>query len=375
MDIITVIIFLGIVQGIFLGILLLTIKRGNRKTNRLLGVLMILFSFSITGFLLIRTSQYSRFPFLIGFPSTVIFLFGPVFYFYVKALTEKDFLFQKKDLLHLIPFVILILYKIPFFVSNTWDKLSTINDYSSFSSNQIILIFQIIHLSVYLFFINKIQRAHEIKIKATMSSIEKINLRWIKFSINSFLAVFGILAIFIVLFFFGETYYYHFITIIPLLVSIIILAMGFWGLEQPIIFSPEEENSKVKRYEKSTLTKIKADEYLDKLIKIMEGEKPFLESNLTLQKLADALNIPPHHLSQIINERTNQNFFDFINGYRIEEAKLLLCDPRGDILTILAIAEEVGFNSKSSFNVAFKKYTSMTPTQYKKTVASQKTIN
>ena len=65
----------------------------------------------------------------------------------------------------------------------------------------------------------------------------------------------------------------------------------------------------------------------------------------------------------------NQNFFDFINGYRIKEAKRLLVDPKGELLTILAIAEEVGFNSKSSFNTAFKKITGMTPTEYKKSVS------
>ena len=126
---------------------------------------------------------------------------------------------------------------------------------------------------------------------------------------------------------------------------------------------------KNKKYEWSSLTDEKADDYLNRLKLIMNEDKPYLDSSLTLQKLADIIGISPQHLSQTINERMNQNFFDFVNCYRIKEAKRLLVDPKGELLTILAIAEEVGFNSKSSFNTAFKKITGMTPTEYKKSLS------
>ena len=97
----------------------------------------------------------------------------------------------------------------------------------------------------------------------------------------------------------------------------------------------------------------------------MESEKPHLDSDLTLPKLADHLQIPPHHLSQIINESLKQNFFDFVNGYRVEEAKQLLLDPEKSSFTVLAIAEEAGFNSKTVFNTAFKKGTGKTPSAFR----------
>ena len=125
-------------------------------------------------------------------------------------------------------------------------------------------------------------------------------------------------------------------------------------------------SSPAKRYGNSSLFHEKADDYLNKLKLVMEEEKPYLDSGLTLHKLSEYVGITPQHLSQVINERLNQNFADFVNSYRIMEAKRLLVDPRGDLLTILAIAEEVGFNSKSSFNSAFKKISGMTPTEYKK---------
>ena len=97
----------------------------------------------------------------------------------------------------------------------------------------------------------------------------------------------------------------------------------------------------------------------------MNKNKPYLNSSITLNNLADLCNVTSHHLSQIINDRFEKNFFDFINCYRIEEAKLNLSDPEKANLTILAISNEVGFNSKSAFNTAFKKHTNTTPSQFR----------
>jgi AraC-like DNA-binding protein len=98
----------------------------------------------------------------------------------------------------------------------------------------------------------------------------------------------------------------------------------------------------------------------------MNKEKPYLMSSLTLKELADKLDMNPRILSQIINDRKKQNFYDFINSYRIEDAKLLLANPAKRKMTILEILYGVGFNSKSVFNTTFKKYTGLTPSEYKK---------
>jgi len=88
------------------------------------------------------------------------------------------------------------------------------------------------------------------------------------------------------------------------------------------------------------------------------------------QKLAKTLAVSPHHLSQTINEQLNQNFIDFINAYRIEEAKRLLTDLAKKHYSILAVSEEVGFNSKSAFNTAFKRHASMTPSEFRKVIGN-----
>ena len=145
-------------------------------------------------------------------------------------------------------------------------------------------------------------------------------------------------------------------------------------MRQPeIIIIPENEDNE-KKYERSGLTNEKSEEYLKQLLDLMETKKPFLECELTLLKLAESLGISSNHLSQIINEKLNQNFYDFVNKYRVENAKNLLIDPAFDSKTIYAIALESGFNSKSAFNTCFKKYTNQTPSEYKKhlSTASQK---
>ena len=98
------------------------------------------------------------------------------------------------------------------------------------------------------------------------------------------------------------------------------------------------------------------------LIRLVETDKPYLESDLTLNTLADRLDIPLHHLSQIINQFEEQNFNDFINKYRVEE--FIKRASRDRHLSFLAIALDSGFNSKSTFNAVFRKHKGMTPTQY-----------
>jgi len=135
------------------------------------------------------------------------------------------------------------------------------------------------------------------------------------------------------------------------------------GLKQPEIFSGIEERSK---YGRSTLTRPDADLYLKKLKNFMNKEKPYLDPFLNINQLAKRLTIQPRHLSQILNESLHQNFYDFVNSFRIEEAKKMLSDSSGENVTVLEVLLDAGFNSKSAFNRAFKKCTGLTPSEFRK---------
>jgi AraC-like DNA-binding protein len=169
--------------------------------------------------------------------------------------------------------------------------------------------------------------------------------------------------------------------ITSLLLTLVIYAVGILGIRQARLFIaadpvisqlPFSENVQTihpakpaVRYENSSLSPEKAGKYLQKLLATMQQDKLYLNADLSLQLLADTLDIPSHYLSQVINEQLGQNFFDFVNNYRIEEVKARLLDPKNNHLTILSIALDSGFNSKSAFNLAFKNQTGLTPSQYR----------
>jgi AraC-like DNA-binding protein len=135
------------------------------------------------------------------------------------------------------------------------------------------------------------------------------------------------------------------------------------ALINPDLFLDIEENPK---YKSSPLAEKDAKLILKKLDQFMQKDKPFLDPSITVKQLAEKLTISDRILSQIINEYMKQNFYDFINNYRINFAKKLLNNPVDDKMTVLEILYEAGFNSKSAFNVAFKKETGVTPSQFRR---------
>jgi len=122
-------------------------------------------------------------------------------------------------------------------------------------------------------------------------------------------------------------------------------------------------------YSRSGLSQQAARRHLAELVALMEKEKPFRKSTLTLQQLADRLEVSRHHLSEILNAERGESFFDFVNAYRVDEVKRMLEDRSYEQLTLMAIAEEAGFSSKSTFNESFKRRTGLTPSEYRENLA------
>jgi AraC-like DNA-binding protein len=137
--------------------------------------------------------------------------------------------------------------------------------------------------------------------------------------------------------------------------------------QSDVTSAPATANETIEeKYHRSGLKPDEAEKILQKLLEYMENEKPYLNDELTIQELSAKLNVSKHHLTQVLNINLGKNFFTFINEYRIEAVKKRLVDPNYDHLTILGIAYDCGFNSKSSFNGLFKQYTGVTPSEYRK---------
>jgi AraC-like DNA-binding protein len=156
---------------------------------------------------------------------------------------------------------------------------------------------------------------------------------------------------------------------LQLSISILIYSIGYKGLKQPEIFlSPpalQEEQLRSEKYSRSGLSDESAEDVKQKLIALMSSEKLYLDNDLSLQKLADRMKISSHNLSEVINSRLNQSYYDFINGYRVEEFKRRIADPANTAFNLISIAYDSGFKSKGTFNSIFKKFTGLTPSEYK----------
>ncbi|BFN37336.1 helix-turn-helix domain-containing protein [Fidelibacter multiformis] len=151
--------------------------------------------------------------------------------------------------------------------------------------------------------------------------------------------------------------------------SLYVLVLGFFGLRQGHVFFtlPETETHTISPKIKNKPNKIPIPgdkAFLNRLIQFMEDEKPYLDSELTLKKLSKMLKVKQELLSNTINTQLNQNFFDFINKYRIEAFKIQSLMESNKHLSILGLAFQCGFNSKASFYRAFKKFEGMSPGEY-----------
>jgi len=203
---------------------------------------------------------------------------------------------------------------------------------------------------------------YRLELKKTYSSTERINLSWLNFVLFGFILIW----IFDVIGFVLETVstpllFLNSVTLVLMFIFVNIIV--YKGLKQPELFKGIEKRPK---YIHSKLTKSEKKGYLTRLESYMEKEKPHLILSLSINDLANKLSMPPRHLSQVINESLEKNFFDFINSYRVEEAKKLLNDSSDNKINILKLLFDVGFNTKSVFNRVFKKQTGVTPTEYMK---------
>jgi len=367
-DLIALVILLGIAQGLFLGVFLLFTAGPNSRANRFLGVLFICCSLSIIHFFLDRTGLYREYPHLMRTGIPVLFLFGPLFYFYVRILTDRATRLRWVDALHAAPFLLVVLMFLPFFLSGEDVKLQAARDLAHYSTRPEWLAFsaiQILQLFAYMIAVRRILGRYNERIRNTQSSVERINLRWLLIGNNLFFIIFGLMLALIVLQAFGVPTLGVYNLTVPLIVTGVNYGLGFLGLRQPEIFSPAEEAAAFRKYEKSSLTPALAAELARKVEGFMASRRPYLNPELTLPALATQLEIPQHQLSQVINETIGVNFFDFVNGHRVQEAQRLLLDPAKSAFTVLAIAQEAGFNSKSAFNAVFRRQTGQTPSQFR----------
>lgn len=373
-----IIYLLGAVQAFFFGVLLL--DKGNK---RLPPKLLLLF-FSIIGFVLIEHYLFQRrvvfeYPHLMGLTYTFPIILGPILFFYTKSLVNENIAISFRNfLLHAIPFLFITTFLIyDFYLLSPQEKLIYYEKETQGQTSVFIFIAEfLINFSIPLYSIVSLLllKKHLKQIKQSYSNTKNIDLQWLKIVLIcmvfvSFVSVLmGLLSDF-----FNFIYYEDGDNLMYIILTVIIYFLGYYGIKQKPILSNDNPISQIEttptlkpKYATSSLKDVEKEKLIQRLTKSMENEKPYLNENLTLKELANKLETTPNNLSQIINEKFNKNFYEFINEYRINEVKSLLSDPKYSHYSILGIAFECGFNSKSTFNSVFKQLTGKTPTEFKK---------
>ena len=375
-------------QCILFALLLLTIKRDKYIRNVFLAFFLlqqaaipldILISFGAEfRHIAIKWSPDLFYVFGFGY-----WLEGPLLLWYTRSLIYKDYHLRVKDIIYLLPFIAYAGYQLIFYYSlDVSDKVSIQEEYDLTVAPQIMnyvtLLRELFRVALGVICLIEIKRYTQ-HIRTNFSDIDKIDLTWLKILVIGFLAIrtWAVLvaAMIILSISFGISTNFEIMGLIGnyttfFMVSVLI----FFGLGHSSVFegleqrqTPDEEP--VKDEPEQAKEKI-TPELIAQITQYMEAEKPYLTPALTLEKLAIQMRIPARLLSNIINRHFNCNFFEFINSYRIDEAKCMLSNQNQSEKTVLDIMLDVGFNSKATFNTLFKKKVGMTPSEYRKSVSA-----
>ena len=310
---------------------------------------------------------------------SLLMLHGPFMYLYVLSLVSDKTRIRPRDLLHLLPFIFFNGYiLIASFYPGIADKLNLEELSQKYDPPFLFLFFLILTAisgPVYYLLIMRLFRKLDINIFNNYSSSSGIDLGWLR----KLVMIFGIIWTILI----SVTVIHHVFNMFSiafctdglfLSLSLFVMLIGYFGLKQRIIFSSEdvliarEDTTTHVKYAGSRLTDSEARQYADRLIEYMGYSKPYLNPDLSLSQLAGEIGVTSHYLSQIINEKFKLNFFDFINGYRVEAFKEKITDPGYSNFSFLGIAFECGFNSKSAFNRIFKQVTGLTPSKFKESL-------
>ncbi len=384
MEIIEPILYIAISQTFFAGLIIATNKPITISNRLMAAFLFMIFFDLIFAVIKINIITFYSFPF-------VAFTYGPILFLYVKFMTAPGNKFKVSNFLHFIPFVIFFVVSVIFRADKVFTDLTGFLVADKYISLRIVYsVCFFLSITVYstLTFITISKYQRHLKDLVSFAS-GRITLNWLKIISISFYTAYFVLFILG-----GINIFVNFLPFDPYYTVFVFIAVfsfvySYYAIKQPVLAnvligsddempsgknkSPEEDarnnvsgenNNKKKRYLRSGLTEAQARKHLDKILQYMEQEKPYLNRDLTIYNLSQQTGISRHHITQILNDIYGRNFFTFINEYRVSEVISRMQDPKNKNFTILAIAYDSGFNSKSTFNTIFKNITKLTPTQY-----------
>jgi AraC-like DNA-binding protein len=360
----------AIVLAYFISFVILT-KKDKSYSDYLLSAWLGLTGTHLLARFLYEDGTVPEYPSLVTIGFSLPLIQGPFLFLYTKAqLTGKSFRFY--DLLHFLPLALSIASFLDFHLLSYEQKQDVFAHKGAGYETRLLLNLLALYASGVIYVVLAFFRlmAYRRSLPHRFSNTEKIKFDWL------FYLMIWIVVIWIAILFTQDD------NLIFGAASLFVMWIGYFGIKQVKIFSqpqPDEaaaftsaENQLQQtgapspKYQKSSLSEAEAVEIFSRLKKRLSEEKPQLNPELKLDDLAAALNVHPNHLSQVINTKEGKSFYDLINELRIQEFISRMADPNNAQFTILAVAFDCGFNSKTSFNRNFKKHTGQTPSDYLK---------
>jgi len=377
-------IFLGIFQGLFLSWFFITSAENTRKANLYQGLLLLFISLAMFEEWLNNTGLIVKVLWLSNFSESLNFTFFPLFYFYLRSSLNPDE--KKKVWKHFALAMFWMFYMVFSFIQSDefkynsyvetkhpdWEYLNVvfkisddplgIGDYV----NQLVLVHFVTYLTAsIIFLLNKFKSMNQSVFRTDIELL--ITLRNTTFHF-----------LLIVVLYLATKLYFGIRTdiggyIVVSYVAFMIYSTSYRVMNRSDFFVSQSSffSFPISKYRKSSLSDHDKELIMEKIIKEMDLKKYYTNNLASLSGFSKQLNESPHHVSQVINEKLNKNFFELLATYRVEYAKDLIRKDKKMKLTIEELTEMVGYNSKSSFNIAFKKYTSKTPSEFRKSITSQ----
>ena len=375
-DIIWTIIFtIGSAQGIFLAVLLYHRQSPNRLASALLSGLVLVFSLGMLEELVEVAHQVNQLPHVLLSTTTLAFLIGPFLFLYGRILITGKSALQWIDVLHFVPFVIGTLFFVPFYRLSGPDKIEALGNGEMATLIVVFASLKAVHLLPYFaaIILAQIKAWRHIE---RYSSPEKRRLTWYR---NSTVAILLTALTSLILYFWSlwgpidlDSDYVTYT-----MLTLVIYAWATAAVRNPELMflrrwetntmpvsktAIKQENAP---YASSALSESEKADLVRRIRAYMEAEKPYLDPDLRRDDLARALGLSLHHFSQVLNQSMNMKYGAFINSYRIAEFKDRTRDPEHQHKTILALAYESGFKSKTTFNRVFKQQEGLTAKEFR----------
>ena len=372
----------GAVQGLFLSGALLA-QRSNRTANRLLAALMIAFTIFLASGVYYGTGFFRLHPHFFGVSYQTPWVFGPLVYLYARAASDRSWRFERRHLLHFVPVLVSTILAVPVYLLSGADKIAlydrlvrgelpptiAVIDPLKFVSGISYSIVTLLYL-----------RGHRLRVRKSYSNIERVNLTWLLWLAGAAAAIW-VMATSLKVGAVGQRVRDEHIS---LAIAVVVYGIGYRGLRQPEIFTYDtlqlatapdvaaqvEVSPAERRQERWALSPREAERLERDLLGLMESERPWKDPDLTLADLAVRIESTPHKVSELLNARLQQTFYDFVNGYRVQEVQRRIASGENRTRTMLTLALDAGFASKSTFNQAFKNRTGQTPSDYRKAIAT-----